>query len=124
MGTETNFSNRSEKASIINLSGSSTSLARFDNIGVYRKSSIAKKTLANVTLESSKKLVQSLREMNNLNKLMEEKRVDVQKQMFTKSMQYKQERDAQVFQTTRMTFFNEQHMVQTIGNLAIAFALN
>ena len=47
------------------------------------------KSLAKVTLENSKKLVQSLKEMNDLNKLMEEKRVGVEKKMFLESMHYK-----------------------------------
>ena len=107
LGTNSNLPNRSQKVLVINLSRSLATLAYFGNTSVCRKSSTAQKALADVTLESSEKLVQSLKEMNDLNKLIEEKKVDVEKQMFIESMQNKGEIDIQVLENARMTLFNQ-----------------
>ena len=80
--------------SVINLSTSSASSRdhrRTGNTRVRRKNSSAQKALADVTLQRSDKLVQSLRDLNEQNWQLEENKTDLQEKNFKDSMHCKRE---------------------------------
>jgi hypothetical protein len=59
--------------------------------------------------------------MTEQNRLLEQNRIELQRQLFNDNMQYKKDRDFAVRENARMSLFNQQLLVQAIGSLAIAF---
>jgi hypothetical protein len=86
------------------------------NSKVRKKNSFAHKVLAEVTLESNEKLVQGLRDMIEQNHLLEENRMQLERQMFNDYMQYKKDRDLDARENSRMSLFNQQLLIQAINN--------
>ena len=73
--------------------------------------------MVDTTMESSKKLVQGLREINSTTREMEQSRIEIQLKLFAdnmaykkdhnvRSMEYKMERDRHSFENMRLSLLN------------------